>query len=411
MVCKSISSMMFLVVGLTVAWLCSGAFAGEASGRTGTRPSDDRAYFVLRDGLPNARVRFANKRKGRVAFLGGSITAAQGWRPMVSVALQKRFPGTRFDFVNAGISSTDSSLAPFRLGSTVFHRGQVDLLFVEFAVNDQHNSRSATERVRGMEGIIRQARRRNPDIDIIVLYCVDPIKMQQINAGKIPPEIVSHEKVARYYGIPSVDLAREVTERINAGEFDWQTFGGLHPAPFGHRLYARSIGHLFDAAWPMPLAADAKVRPHRMPAGPLDPLNYEHGRYVDLDQAQLASGWERVRSWTSNDAQTREKFTHVPMLVATEPGAVLRLQFTGTAVGILVVAGPDVGYIEFNIDGGPFRRVDQFTKWSAVLHIPWLYMLDADLKAGRHELTLRTASAKHPKSRGHAARIVKFVVN
>ncbi len=37
-----------------------------------------------------------------------------------------------------------------------------------------------------------------------------------------------------------------MTERINAGEFDWQTFGGLHPAPFGHRVYARAIDRLLD---------------------------------------------------------------------------------------------------------------------------------------------------------------------
>ena len=44
--------------------------------------------------------------------------------------------------------------------------------------------------------------------------------MAQINTGKTPPEIVSHEKVTRHYGIPAIDLAREVTERINAGEFE-----------------------------------------------------------------------------------------------------------------------------------------------------------------------------------------------
>ena len=365
-------------------------------------------YVALRDGLLNARIRFERDKEGRAAFLGGSITEMEGWRAMTCRALEKRFPETQFDFLNAGIASTDSTLGAFRLRSDVFAQGRVDLLFVEFAVNDQHNSRSAVERIRGMEGIIRQARAANPEIDIVVLYFVDPIKMDLINQGKTPPIIVSHDKVTRYYGIPAIDLAREVTERIGAGEFDWDVFGGLHPAPFGHRIYARAIGRLFDAAW---AEAGAETQPYIMQDTPLDPRNYERGRYVNLGQADLVSRFEHVSSWTAQDAATRKQFVNVPMLVAEEPGAELRLAFTGTAVGILVVAGPDVGVLEFSVDGDAPRRVDQFTQWSEGLHIPWACLLDGDLVPGNHILTLRTTDEKHADSRGHAARIVKFMAN
>ena len=46
--------------------------------------------------------------KGDVAFLGGSITEMDGYRPMVCEYLQKTFPKTEFNFVAAGISSTCS---------------------------------------------------------------------------------------------------------------------------------------------------------------------------------------------------------------------------------------------------------------------------------------------------------------
>jgi len=368
-------------------------------------------YVALREGLPNSRTRFLKEKQGRVAFLGGSITEMDGWRAMVCDALEKRFPKTHFDFVDAGIASTDSTLGAFRLQTDVFGRGRVDLLFVEFAVNDQHNTRNATERVRGMEGILRQARQTNPEIDIIVQYFVDPVKIDLITEGKTPPIIVSHDQVTAYYGIPVIDLAREVTDRINAGEFDWEAFGGLHPAPFGHRIYARAIGRLFDAAWMGPLPATAAARPYSLPSTPLDPLNYERGRYVDLDQATLVNGWERAPSWIAHDAATRKQFANIPMLVAEEPGATLKLAFSGTAVGLLVVAGPDVGILDFSIDDGPAKRVDQFTEWSADLHIPWAYILDADLAPGNHELTLRTTGEKNTKSKGCAIRIVKFLAN
>jgi hypothetical protein len=372
--------------------------------------SPDRC-FVIRGSLSNSRIRVEREKKARVAFLGGSITEANGWRVFTGEWLRKRFPDTQFDFVNAGISSTDSTLAPFRMKDTVFCRGRVDLMFFEFAVNDQHNSRTPQESIRGVEGIIRRARALNPAIDLVTLYCVDPIKMDFIRKGKTPPRIVPHEKVAKHYAISAIDLATEVTMRIDAGEFDWKTFGGLHPAPFGHRLYARSIGRLLDAAWKGPLPGDAQIRPHPMPAEPLDPHHYGRGRFVELEDATIVKGWQLVPRWTARQGHTRKQFVNCPMLVAEQPGATLKLKFTGTAVGLLEVAGPDVGLIEFRIDGGSLKRLDQFTQWSAGLHIPWAYMLDTDLEPGDHELTLRTTDQQNLKSRGHACRIVKFLAN
>ncbi len=389
--------------------LLSPARAKSADGeRTKSKAA---ACIALRSDLTNSRLRFTQDKEARVAFLGGSITwAPNGWRDMTCERLAKRFPRTRFDFVNAGISSTDSTLGPFRLGDDVFGRGQVDLLFVEFAVNDHHNSRAELERIRGMEGIIRQARTRNPLIDIVMMHFVEPDKMEDIKRGKTPPEIVSHEKVAAHYKITSIDLARQVTHDIQAGRYTWDDFGGLHPAKFGHQIYADTIERLFDTAWKKPLAEGAVPKPCPLPE-PIDPFNYQRARYIDLDQAVVVDGWKYVDSWNAKDAGTRPRFRDVPMLVATEPGAILKLYFKGTAVGLLVVAGPDVGVLEYRINGGPYRAVDQFTQWSGRLHIPWAYLLEADLPQGEHELTLRTTSRKNVDSKGHAARIVKFLTN
>ena len=372
----------------------------------------EEQYRVLRDGLPNARIRFERDKVGRVVFLGGSITEMTGWRDHMCAFLRERFAQTEFEFVNAGIASTDSTLGPFRLGTDAFAQGPVDLLFVEFAVNDQHNSRGHTERVRGMEGIIRQARTRNPHVDILVQYFVDPAKMDLFNAGQPDPVIVDHEAVCNHYGIPANDLAREIVDRINRGELAWEDFGDAHPKPFGHEIYAASMRRVFDAAWSGPLAAEAKRAPHAMPLAPLDPLNYERARYVGLKTAALGNGWTMVASWDRcGKAGKRKQFVRVPMLEAMEPGAELALDFEGTAVGILVIAGPDVGVLDYWIDDGPPERLDQFTQWSPGLHIPWAYMLSADLDAGAHRLRLRTTDEKHERSKGHAARIVQFLVN
>ncbi|HUP79330.1 MAG TPA: prolyl oligopeptidase family serine peptidase, partial [Pirellula sp.] len=114
-------------------------------------------YFLLRNGLQKCKTKFEQTKLGRVAFLGGSITASNGWRNLVCEDLERRFPDTKFDFVDAGIGSLGSTPGAFRFQRDVLARGPVDLLFEEAAVNDDTNGFSDVEQVRGMEGIVRQA--------------------------------------------------------------------------------------------------------------------------------------------------------------------------------------------------------------------------------------------------------------
>ena len=397
----------FLVFPLTAATLC------DAAEKENAKPTPhDYDYFNLRDGLQNSRIRFERDKKGRVAFLGGSITNMKGWRDLTYRGMQKRFPETKFDFVQAGIPSIDSTGDAFRLLSDVFGRGQVDLLFVEASVNDLHNRRNSKERIRAMEGIVRQARRKNPNIDIVFMCFVDRPFIADFNAGKTPEVVADHLKVAEHYKFPSINLAKEVTERIGAGEFEWKKFRNCHPSPFGHGLYHRTIERMFDAACAKPLAADAKLAKHPLPSKPLDAKNYEKARFVDLEQAELVDGWKLDPKWKPTiRSGTRPGFVGVPMLVAEKPGATLKLKFKGTAIGMFVVAGPDAGTVEFSIDGGPKQTLDQFTRWSGGLYLPWAYVFDADLASGEHELSLTTSEAKNARSKGTATRIVRFLVN
>jgi len=414
-VCKMRLSLPAVLMGLLFAGVQSNAALGAEPASAAAHPTTPYGhdYFTLRGGLDNCRYRFEHAKSGRVVFMGGSITEMKGWRDLVCEDLQRRFPQTKFDFVNAGISSTGSTPGAFRLMRDVFGRGPVDLLFEEAAVNDDTNAFSDQAQIRGMEGIVRHARLVDPEIDIVMLHFVDPGKMVLINQGKTPAVIANHEKVAAHYAVNSIDLAREVTERIRAGEFTWaKDFRDLHPAPFGQALYARSIGRLFDAAWQKPLAADATVTPHPLPPEPLDPKSYFRGRLGDIRDAKLVNGWKIEEAWKPNDhAGTRKGFVNVPMLVADEAGATMKLKFKGTAVGIFVAAGPDAATVEYSVDGKPFAAQDLFTQWSSGLHIPWTYVLTGDLSDGEHELTLRIADKKNPASTGHACRIVNFLLN
>ena len=370
-------------------------------------------YFELRDGLSNSRLVFERTGKGRVVFLGGSITAMKGWRELVCSDLKKRFPNTEFDFINAGIPSTGSTPGSFRLVRDAFKNGKVDLLFEEAAVNDFYNGRSGKEQVRAMEGIVRHARKLNPNIDIILMYFVDPEKIKTYNEGKIPDVIQNHEKVAVHYRLPSINMALEVTERINHNEFTWENdFNDLHPAPFGHTLYSNAIARLFDEAWLSRPAENSTITAHK-DFEKLDEYCYDAATLVSPDRADELDGFRLDPKWINTvGGTTRPEFVDVPMLVAHNPGDSFALSFRGSAIGLFVAAGPDAGIIEYRIDDGSWKKQDLFTKWSAGLHIPWLYVLEAELeKTTPHRLKVRISSEKNQQSTDHACRIVNFAIN
>jgi len=231
----------------------------------------DHDYFSLRDPLKNSRILFNRENSSRVAFLGGSITYNPGWRDQVCQYLESRYPETGFEFINAGIPSMGSTPGAFRVSRDVLSHGRVDLLFAEAAVNDASNGRSAVEQVRAMEGIVRQAWEANPAMDIVFLYFADPGKTAAYQEDKVPDVISNHEKVAEYYGISSLNLAWEVAERIEAGQFSWkQDFRDLHPSPFGQHLYAQSIKRMLAACDNYPFNQDASVTGHKLPDQLLD---------------------------------------------------------------------------------------------------------------------------------------------
>jgi sialidase-1 len=376
-------------------------------------------YFELRDGLANCQRKFTQEKTGRVIFLGGSITAGGAWRQHTCDYLTKKFPETKFEFINAGIGSMGSVPHAFRLERDVLAKGPVDLLFVEAAVNDSSNIPQHPDlMLRGMEGVVRHMRTASPLTDIIQLHFVMEPHMADYRAGRVPDSVGQHERVAVAYGNPSLNLAREVTDRIDAGEFTWaDDFKNLHPSPFGHRLYANSVARMLDAAFAKPTAASA--REHNLPA-PLDAQSYAKGRFGDITQARLIKGFQLVKSWTppADEKQatgkkvgTREGFVNVPALVGTEPGAEFEFSFEGTGCGLFIASGPDAGQIEFSIDGGPLRTLDTMTHWSGGLHLPWALILDDQLKNGPHTARVRVSATRAPKSTGTALRVFHLLLN
>jgi len=373
---------------------------------------DSKNYHTFRSKMHNAQIIFEHEKKGRVAFLGGSITANGGWRDSICSYLQKRFPETQFEFIAAGIPSFGSTPGAFRFERDVLTKGKVDLLFEEAAVNDRVNGFGSETQILGMEGIVRHARESNPAMDIVMMHFVDPEKMIEYRKGITPPEIQNHEKVAAHYKISTINLAKEVTDRIDNGEFTWENdFKNLHPSPFGQHIYYQSMKSFLDECWSGFVPDDDKLTAYPLPAK-LQEACYNRGVLIPAIETHLAKGWKADLNWIPTDKTgTREDFTNVPMLIAEAPGGTLKFDFEGNAIGIAVAAGLDAGMIEYRIDKGVWQKQDLFTQWSSSLHLPWFYTLGYGFKAGNHRLEIRVLPEKNIQSKGTACRIRYFYVN
>jgi sialidase-1 len=360
--------------------------------------------------LNNATFYIQKKKKITIAFLGGSITNMNGWRNKVMQYLQDSFPLTKFTFINAGIPSLGSLPDAFRLQNDVLDKGKIDLMFIESAVNDLVNETPVTQQRRSLEGIVRHALHANPYMDMIIMAFVDEDKIADYNAGKIPAEINVHNEISKYYHLPFINLAEEVTRRIAHKEFTWKDdFKSLHPSPFGQEIYFATIKRLLQNHF-----ADAnikKVSAKKLPA-PLQNYNYENGKYISIEKAYHKNHFQIDTSWAPSDnVNTRPGFVNVPILVADQPGASFDFTFNGTAVGLALVAGPDAGIIKYSIDDVKESEEDIFTKWSKNLYLPWFVLLGDSLKKEKHTLHLEITGKHNENSKGSVLRIIHFLVN
>lgn len=369
------------------------------------------SYFKIRDGLPVFYKKVKAQAPVRVAFLGGSITYNPGWRDSICKYLREKFPKTPFRFIAAGIPSLGSVPHAFRLQQDVLDSGKIDLLFVEAAVNDRSNGIDSLTQIRSLDGIIRHTKKNNQEVGVVLMSFADPDKLKDYSEWKQPAEVENHELVAQYYSFPSINLAKEVYDRIDAGEFSWaHDFKDLHPSPFGQNIYFETIKDLLEKC---EVTADLfpKIAPGK-PLPPMDRYSFQSGRYFPISAAKLETGFKRIVNWSPADhAATRKGFVNVPVLEAVMPAAQLTLPFAGTAVGIAVLAGPDAGIVEYSIDGRPFIKFDLYTRWSEKLHLPRYKLLAGNLKKGKHLLRLRLTQEKAVQSNGIACRIVYFLVN
>ncbi|MBL9152670.1 MAG: SGNH/GDSL hydrolase family protein [Verrucomicrobiales bacterium] len=363
-----------------------------------------------RGGVPNglAKLRRGDGGEIRVAYLGGSITAAPGWRVKSLEWLQQRFPRQKLTEINAAIGGTGSDLGVFRHGQDVL-RHRPDLLFVEFAVND---GGAPPERIhQAMEGIVRQTWAADPATDIVFVYTISEPFLSDLKAGKFSRAASAMEAIADHYGIPSIHFGIEVADREKAGTLVFKgekpadgaggpmvfSTDGVHPlVETGHEIYREVLARSWEK---LEAAAGAADRPHALQE-PFRPDHWQAAKLVPITRAMISGSWEKLDSSESGDPLARRFARQMPeMWKATAPGARLAFRFRGTVAGVYDLVGPDGGQLNVVLDDQPVRIAPRFDAYCTYHRLSKLDIgsgLDPDVEH-RATLTLDAASPDKAK--------------
>jgi sialidase-1 len=210
-----------------------------------TPPLPYNEYFNIRNGLKNSYRVIVKSKKATVGFLGGPITFNPGWRDKVGTYLKERFPETDFRFINGGNPSPGGATGILPLQKGLLDSGKIDLLFVETSVNDRMGGKDSISQARSLEGIISQAKKSNPLMDMVLMSFADSVAIKDYDNGIRPAEVSSQELAADHCRLPSINLAKEIRDKLNHREFGRQyDFKDVHHTMLEQELYFETIKKL-----------------------------------------------------------------------------------------------------------------------------------------------------------------------
>lgn len=342
----------------------------------------DLQVVQLRDGIGNVVQKLEAGKEVTIAYFGGSITAANGWRPKTTAWLKSQYPTAKITEIHAAIGGTGSDLGVFRNGYDVL-RHQPDLVFVEFSVND--GGASPENIWRQMEGIVRQTWAANSRTDIVFTYTFVTGYAECTLKGKCSRAAGAMEMLAQFYGIPSINFCKRIVDLKEAGKLVYKGEGNepegvivfsndnVHPLDAGHEEYLKDI----QLGW-----NTMKSLPPVDHAGKLAkcfvPNHLQTAKMVAITPEMLQGNWKKMTEGDRNYGFTNRTGE---MWTASEPGSTLTFRFKGSQAKIYDLLGPDGGQVTVTVDGQegkPIPRFDSYCTYHRLATLWCANQLDPD---------------------------------
>jgi acyl-CoA thioesterase I len=186
--------------------------------------------------LDDAPLPPATGERGRIVFLGTSLTAGLGLDPdqAFPALIQRKLDaeGLRFEAVNAGVSGETSAGARRRIDWLL--RQPVAVIVIETGANDGLRGLEVDSLRSNIQAIIDQARRRSPKPAIVLLGMRAP---PNLGAGYSRGFARLYTEVAKENNVPLVPFLLEgVAGRPSLNQADM-----IHPTADGQRRMAETV--------------------------------------------------------------------------------------------------------------------------------------------------------------------------
>jgi hypothetical protein len=335
--------------------------SSNADGAIITFDPDIPEELRIRGGLPNVFTKLNNKDTVRIAYLGGTISEANGWRLYGFDWFKSQFPKVHFIEINAAISETGSDFAACRLNHDILAK-KPDLVFMEHRIDGGGGFEAQS-----VEGIIRQIWKYNPKTDICFIHPVTLDMISTIQDGRNTAFGAVMESIANKYNIPSIDLGVEIAKLEMAAELSmksdlpvagkvWFSMDGVHPGEAGHRLYTEIFTRSFTQ-----MNKFAEVKDHIVPEA-TNKLNWEKTSLLPITEARLSSGWKTVNNQKDTIYCEGYKRTDGMLRGAVKcdkAGESVRVYWNGTALGFSDIPCRSGCKIEITIDKGKPIKIER----------------------------------------------------
>lgn len=340
----------------------------------------------VRGGLPVFYKKLKQGKPVVIAYLGGSITEAPGYRVQTEQYFKDTYPASHITAINAGVGGTGSYLGVFRLGQDVLSH-HPDLVFVEFAVNDAKVD--SLKVGTAIEGIIRQIKKADKHTDICFLYTIYQPMIADYEAGNIPASVRYIDHVATHYNLPAINLAPDVLAKLHSGELIFKadkdfkdgqkiifTNDATHPTTEGHKVYTQTI-----------VSALKQIQQvkgeHRKLAENMYPNNLQYTTMQSPAIAQKYGNWQ-----SGNTLPELKSFMKAfpGLLYTSNPNDSLVVKFSGSRIGFGDVVGPSAGGAVINVDGKIYKR-QRFDEFSSYYRRSFFFI--DSLSAGPHTLSIK----------------------
>lgn len=307
--------------------------------------------------LQNTYARLTTAKKLNVAYFGGSITKGVGasnasttsWRALTTSWLKTNFPAADITETNAGIGGTGCVFGVYRAIDDLKLESESkkpDLLFIDFAINDDYDSTSKDDVKKYMETIVRTVYEYSPYCDIVFVYTTDRSRRNSTSESAYPTLWAQHQ-VATKYGLTEIYVGKQLCEAKSiTSTSTWDSsnlFADIvHPNDAGHALYAGYVTSVLNTELSKNLNPYGYVQ-HSILSASYSPLTAP-ARYFFNGSKDKTTGFNLYE-----ESNLDEKGYLKPN--PGETGAKVKFTFTGTGLQLWTYARTVSSTIKVTVDG------------------------------------------------------------